>query len=76
MLPLCDYVDMIEFVPSLRLSKRCHYFDVAEDSGCTFGSWHPLAAEKLLALSMTSSDDNEIFGKGILRVQGYSSLKC
>ncbi|KAF4518765.1 hypothetical protein B566_EDAN006169 [Ephemera danica] len=66
----------LEFVPSLRLSKRCHYFDVAEDTGCTFGSWHPLAAEKLTTLAMGSSDDNEVFGRGILRVQGYNSYKC
>lgn len=76
MLPMCNHVDMIEYVPSTRLSKRCHYYDNLEDKGCTFGAWHPLAAEKLLALSMSSSDENEIFGRGVLRIQGYPSLKC
>ncbi|XP_059479727.1 beta-galactoside alpha-2,6-sialyltransferase 2 isoform X2 [Neocloeon triangulifer] len=76
MLPLCNHVDMIEYMPSVRETKRCHYYDTFEDRGCTFGAWHPLAAEKLLALSMSSSDDNEIFGRGILRIQGYPSLNC
>jgi hypothetical protein len=31
---------------------RCHYYDDEENIGCTLGDWHPLAAEKLLALKM------------------------
>lgn len=26
-LPVCAYVDIIEFVPSTRLNGRCHYYD-------------------------------------------------
>ncbi|XP_037089610.1 beta-galactoside alpha-2,6-sialyltransferase 2-like [Pollicipes pollicipes] len=50
MLDRCQHVDVYEFVPSLRMTKRCHYYDVEENEFCTLGAWHPLATEKLLAL--------------------------
>lgn len=27
MLPVCTYVDIIEYIPSTRLNGRCHYYD-------------------------------------------------
>lgn len=27
MLPVCKYVDIIEYIPSTRLNGRCHYYD-------------------------------------------------
>lgn len=27
MLPVCTYVDVIEYIPSTRLNGRCHYYD-------------------------------------------------
>ncbi|XP_071442417.1 beta-galactoside alpha-2,6-sialyltransferase 1 [Hetaerina americana] len=76
MLPHCSLVDLFEYVPSMRLTKRCHYFDVAEDESCTFGVWHPLAAEKLLSLSLNIVPDHAVFADGYVRVPGYSTLKC
>ncbi|XP_046393060.1 beta-galactoside alpha-2,6-sialyltransferase 1 [Ischnura elegans] len=76
MLPHCSLVDLFEYVPSMRLTKRCHYFDVAEDESCTFGVWHPLAAEKLLSLSLNIVPDHAVFAEGYVRVPGYSTLKC
>ncbi|KAG8225178.1 hypothetical protein J437_LFUL001305 [Ladona fulva] len=76
MLPRCSLVDLFEYVPSMRLTKRCHYFDVAEDESCTFGVWHPLAAEKLLSLSLNIVPDHNVFVDGYVRVPGYDSLKC
>lgn len=26
-LPVCTYVDIIEYIPSTRLNGRCHYYD-------------------------------------------------
>ena len=42
----CAKVHVYEFVPSMRLTKRCHYYDEQQNLGCTIGDWHPLAAEK------------------------------
>lgn len=36
---------------------------------CTFGAWHPLAAEKLLSIHMNGANDYTVFQKGIIRIQ-------
>lgn len=76
MLPHCSHVNLFEYVPSVRLTKRCHYWDVAEDSSCTFGVWHPLAAEKLLALALNVASDQSVFSDGYVQVLGYDTLQC
>ncbi|KAF0291102.1 Beta-galactoside alpha-2,6-sialyltransferase 2 [Amphibalanus amphitrite] len=76
MLERCDWVDVYEFVPSLRMTKRCHYYDTEENEFCTLGAWHPLATEKLLALRMNHASDREVFERGVLRLKGYSQLEC
>lgn len=75
-LPFCKYVDMIEFVPSMRITKRCHYYDSHEDLGCTLGDWHPLAAEKLIVLAYNPTDDQVAFDEGYVRISGFSSQQC
>ena len=74
MLPHCHYVDMFEFVPSLRMTKRCHYYEDHEDMGCTIGEWHPLAAEKLLYLALNEAEDDIVFHDGYVRIKGFPSL--
>lgn len=37
------------------------------------GDWHPLAAEKLLVLSLNPANDHVIFVDGYVRVAGFSS---
>jgi hypothetical protein len=27
LLPICEYIDFIEFIPSTRLNEKCHYYD-------------------------------------------------
>ncbi|KAH8040221.1 hypothetical protein HPB51_009769 [Rhipicephalus microplus] len=69
LLKQCRHVDAYELVPSMRLTKRCHYYEVHEDLGCTMGDWHPLAAEKLLALHLASSSVHaleQVFARGTL----------
>ena len=39
---------------------RCHYYEEEENLGCTLGDWHPLAAEKLLAMAMHTGDDLQV----------------
>ncbi|XP_054270536.1 beta-galactoside alpha-2,6-sialyltransferase 2 [Macrosteles quadrilineatus] len=76
LLPHCAYVNLFEYVPSMRLTKRCHYFDDDEDASCTFGVWHPLAAEKLLALNFNTAADKTVFKTGYITVPGYQTLGC
>lgn len=76
LLPHCSSVNLFEYIPSVRLTKKCHYFDLYEDPSCTFGVWHPLAAEKLLALNFNTAPDRTVFETGYISVPGYDTLKC
>ncbi|XP_037952916.1 beta-galactoside alpha-2,6-sialyltransferase 1 [Teleopsis dalmanni] len=76
LLPHCPYVDFIEYIPSTRLNGRCHYYSKELNSACTFGAWHPLAAEKLMALDMNVADDMSVFQLGILRIRRPDKLLC
>ncbi len=72
----CKMVHIYEYVPSMRLTKRCHYFDVEENLGCTIGDWHPLAAEKLLALGLNIGNDTQVYHSGYLTIPGLPSVNC
>lgn len=76
LLPYCTFVDMIEYIPSVRVSRKCHYYDLEDNPSCTFGVWHPLAAEKLLTYHLNSVDDREVLQRGYVRVTGFRSLNC
>ncbi|XP_076324129.1 beta-galactoside alpha-2,6-sialyltransferase 2-like [Tachypleus tridentatus] len=70
----CNTVDIYEYIPSMRLTKRCHYYDVHENLGCTLGDWHPLASEKLLSLAMNTASDIQVFVKGKITIK--ADVKC
>ena len=70
----CNKVHVYEYVPSMRLTKRCHYYDENENLGCTIGDWHPLAAEKLLALALNNGNDSQVFAQGFLTLPGFNSI--
>ncbi|CAD7077980.1 unnamed protein product [Hermetia illucens] len=76
LLPHCPYVDFIEYVPSTRLNGRCHYYSDEINSACTFGAWHPLAAEKLMTLKMNVADDYATFQNGIIRIRRPEPKSC
>ncbi|KAL3281210.1 hypothetical protein HHI36_004424 [Cryptolaemus montrouzieri] len=76
LLPLCEFVDLVEYIPSTRVTKRCHYYDAEENVACTFGVWHPLAAEKMMTYHMNIMNDTYVFQKGILRIPGFKKLNC
>lgn len=63
LLPYCNFVDMFEYVPSTRVTRRCHYYDPENNAACTFGVWHPLAAEKLLTYYVNFANDYNVFQK-------------
>jgi len=72
----CKTVHIYEFVPSMRLTKRCHYYEEEENIGCTIGEWHPLAAEKLMAISLNVANSTQVYSDGYLVVPGWKSLNC
>lgn len=46
------------------------------NSACTFGSWHPLAAEKLMAHDMNSADEFSTFQNGVMRIRKLLPDDC
>ena len=60
---------------SLLLSYRCHYYDSSENLGCTLGDWHPLSAEKLVAMSLHTGGDMEMLRDGFITVPGYGQCE-
>lgn len=66
----------MEYIPSQRATQRCHYYSKKSDPLCTYGVWHPLAAEKLIALAMNTATDNAVFYDGYISIPGYSKLSC
>ena len=71
----CARVNVYEYVPSMRLTKRCHYYDTQENLGCTIGDWHPLAAEKLVTLKLNSANDTTVFSDGYVSIKVCSTHK-
>lgn len=76
LLPLCKHIHIVEYIPSTRLTSNCHYYDSEVNSGCTFGEWHPLAAEKLMTYSMNVASDFSVFQKGIMRIEKKGKDYC
>ncbi|GJQ82191.1 ST6Gal [Trypoxylus dichotomus] len=72
----CDFVDFFEYVPSVRITKRCHYYEPEDNASCTFGVWHPLSAEKLLTYYVNVASDSDVFQTGFVRVPGFNKLQC
>lgn len=69
-------IHVYEYVPSMRLTKRCHYYDQEENLGCTLGDWHPLAAEKLMALALNTGNKTEVFSDGYVTIRGSPEVQC
>ncbi|RZF45221.1 hypothetical protein LSTR_LSTR012644 [Laodelphax striatellus] len=76
LLPYCSYINMYEYIPTVRLTNLCHYFDDINDPSCTFGAWHPLSAEKLLALGLNRAADRAVFQTGFITIPGYQKDAC
>ena len=67
----CARVNVYEYVPSMRLTKRCHYYDTQEN----LGDWHPLAAEKLVTLKLNSANDTTVFSDGYVSIKVCSIIR-
>ncbi|CAG2100553.1 unnamed protein product, partial [Medioppia subpectinata] len=70
LLNVCSKVDIYEYIPSLRLSNKCHYYDTTIDTGCTFGHWHPLSTEKLYLMAINECNERESVLKGKVSLRG------
>ncbi|KAI1278409.1 Beta-galactoside alpha-2,6-sialyltransferase 2 [Halotydeus destructor] len=66
----CARLSVYEFVPSIRVTPRCHYYDEEMNAGCTFGDWHPLATEKLFAIKVNYASDYETAISGKVQISG------
>jgi len=42
LLKICSRVDIYEYIPSMRMNDKCHYYDNTINTGCTFGQWYEL----------------------------------
>lgn len=77
MLHHCNWVNVMEYIPSTRYSKQCHYWEPpSSNPGCTFGGWHPLSTEKLLTTLTNVADDISTYVKGFVTIPGFSQLSC
>ncbi|XP_038209036.1 beta-galactoside alpha-2,6-sialyltransferase 1 [Zerene cesonia] len=72
----CNRVRVFEYVPSVRATRRCHYYLSNEDAGCTLGAWHPLAQEKALADRIRDNPDLDVFQRGFIDIPGYRRVGC
>lgn len=46
------------------------------NSACTFGAWHPLAAEKLMTYDMNTANDFSTFQNGVIRIRKPKTNGC
>ncbi|RWS11206.1 beta-galactoside alpha-2:6-sialyltransferase 2-like protein [Dinothrombium tinctorium] len=72
LLKMCRYVTVYEYLPSIRLTEKCHYYDNSTGLGCTLGDWHPLATEKLYTIGLNRASDYEVFVEGKVEINGCS----
>ncbi|TKS66693.1 Beta-galactoside alpha-2,6-sialyltransferase 2 [Collichthys lucidus] len=65
MMSLCGEVSVYEFIPSIRRTDLCHYYERYHDDACTLGAYHPLLYEKLLVQKINQSPPDQLRrGKG------------
>ena len=58
----CSTVTAYEFIPSIRMSSRCRYYDWRESYNCTFGGTR--SSEKLFALHFNHASDHNVIVRG------------
>ncbi|KAG8004438.1 Beta-galactoside alpha-2 [Nibea albiflora] len=60
MMSLCGEVSVYEFIPSIRRTDLCHYYEHYHDDACTLGAYHPLLYEKLLVQKINQSPPDQL----------------
>ncbi|XP_046886529.1 beta-galactoside alpha-2,6-sialyltransferase 2b isoform X2 [Hypomesus transpacificus] len=76
MMALCQEVHVYEYIPSLRQTDLCHYYERYYDAACTLGAYHPLLYEKVLVHKMNVAPEEDLKKKGRVTVPGFSTVDC
>ncbi|XP_033471796.1 beta-galactoside alpha-2,6-sialyltransferase 2-like [Epinephelus lanceolatus] len=76
MMSLCREVSVYEFIPSLRRTDLCHYYERYHDAACTLGAYHPLMYEKLLVQRINMADQDQLRRRGRVTLRGFSTVHC
>lgn len=56
--------------------QKIYTFRLQIDPACTFGAWHPLAAEKIMSFNMSSANNFAVFQQGHLRIRQPQRNVC
>ncbi|XP_068586985.1 beta-galactoside alpha-2,6-sialyltransferase 2-like isoform X2 [Cebidichthys violaceus] len=76
MMSLCREVSVYEFIPSLRRTDRCHYYELYRDDACTLGAYHPLMYEKMLVQRINQGDQDQLRRRGKVSLRGFREVRC
>ncbi|XP_045907094.1 beta-galactoside alpha-2,6-sialyltransferase 2-like isoform X2 [Micropterus dolomieu] len=76
MMSLCREVSVYEFIPSVRQTDLCHYYEQYHDDACTLGAYHPLLYEKLLIQRINQGHRDQLKRKGKVTLTGFSAIQC
>nr|XP_046238823.1 beta-galactoside alpha-2,6-sialyltransferase 2b [Scatophagus argus] len=76
MMSLCREVSVYEFIPSVRRTDLCHYYERYHDAACTLGAYHPLLYEKLLIQRINQGHQDQLRRKGKVTLRGFSTVQC
>ncbi|XP_010878815.2 beta-galactoside alpha-2,6-sialyltransferase 2 [Esox lucius] len=76
MMALCEKVHVYEYIPSLRKTDLCHYYEHYYDAACTLGAYHPLLYEKSLVQRMNVGQELDLKQKGCVTLPGFNSVNC
>ncbi|XP_005998062.1 beta-galactoside alpha-2,6-sialyltransferase 2 [Latimeria chalumnae] len=76
MMSMCKEVHVYEFIPSVRQTDLCHYYERYYDAACTLGAYHPVLYEKLLIQRMNKGKEEDLYRKGKVVLPGFSAMRC
>ncbi|CAL8322988.1 unnamed protein product [Merluccius merluccius] len=76
MMALCEQVHVYEYIPSIRQTDLCHYYEHYYDQACTLGAYHPLLFEKSLIQRLNMGPKGDLKRKGRVTLPGLSSIDC
>ncbi|XP_028809956.1 beta-galactoside alpha-2,6-sialyltransferase 2b isoform X2 [Denticeps clupeoides] len=76
MMTICEEIHVYEYIPSMRQTDLCHYYEHYRDDACTLGAYHPLLYEKILVRRMSLDSEDTIKAKGRVTLPGFSTIHC
>ncbi|KPP69562.1 hypothetical protein Z043_111670, partial [Scleropages formosus] len=76
MMILCKEVHVYEYIPSVRQTDLCHYYEQYRDDACTLGAYHPLLYEKMLIQRLNIGSEDDLRTKGKATLPGFSTMDC